>query len=44
MDLEHGSPRLRAYSERDNQVNREDSLYQLEESQDIALLHSTKYQ
>jgi hypothetical protein len=44
MDLEHGSLRLRAYSERNNQVNREDSLDQLEEARDVALLHSAKYQ
>jgi hypothetical protein len=42
-DLEYGAPRLQAYNERNNQVNREDSLDQLEESQDIALLHSAKY-
>jgi hypothetical protein len=42
-NLEHGSPRLRAYNERNNQVNHEDSLDQLEEAQDIALLHSAKY-
>jgi hypothetical protein len=28
-DLEHGSPRLRAYNEHNNQANREDSLDQL---------------
>jgi hypothetical protein len=44
MDLEHGSPRLRAYNEHDNQVNCEDSLDQLEEAWDVALLHSAKYQ
>jgi hypothetical protein len=43
IDLEYGSPRLQAYSERNNQVNREDSLDQLEEARDVALLHSTKY-
>jgi hypothetical protein len=44
MDLEHGSLRLRAFSAHNNQVNREDSLDQLEEARDIALLHSAKYQ
>jgi hypothetical protein len=43
-NLEHGSPRLRAYNECNNQVNLEDSLDQLEEARDMALLHSTKYQ
>jgi hypothetical protein len=43
-DLEYGSPRLRAYNERRNQVSREDSLDQLEEAWDVALLHSAKYQ
>jgi hypothetical protein len=43
-DLEHDSSRLRAYNERYNQVNREDSLDQLEEAQDMALLHLAKYQ
>jgi hypothetical protein len=43
-DLEYGSPRLQAYSERNNQVSREDSLDQLDEARDVALFHSTKYQ
>jgi hypothetical protein len=43
-DLEHGSPRLRAYIEHNNQANHEHSLEQLEEAQDVALLHSTRYQ
>jgi hypothetical protein len=42
--LEHGSPRLRAYSKSNNQVNREDSLDQLQEAQDVTLLHSARYQ
>jgi hypothetical protein len=42
-DLEYGSSRLQAYSESSNQVNREDSLNQLEEARDIALLHSVRY-
>ena len=44
MDLEHGSPRLWAFSESNNQVNHEDSLDQLEEALDVALLHLAKYQ
>jgi transposase InsO family protein len=43
-DLEHGSPRTREYDARSNQTNREDSLDQLEEARDMALLHSTRYQ
>jgi hypothetical protein len=34
MSLENGSPRLQAYNEHNNQVNREDSLDQLEEARD----------
>jgi transposase InsO family protein len=43
-DLEYGSPRMRAYDARSNQTNREDSLDQLEEARDMALLHSARYQ
>jgi hypothetical protein len=43
-DLEYGSPRTRAYDDQRNQTNREDSLDQLEEARDVALLHSTRYQ
>jgi hypothetical protein len=43
-DLEHGSPRTRAYDTQSNQTNREDSLDQLEEARDMALLHSARYQ
>jgi hypothetical protein len=43
-DLEYGSPRTRAYDDRSNQTNREDSLNQLEEARDMALLHSVRYQ
>jgi hypothetical protein len=39
-DLEYGSPRTKAYGDRSNQSSREDSLDQLEEAQDVALLHS----
>jgi hypothetical protein len=36
---------LRAYSESNNQVNHEDSLYHLEEeARDVALLHTARYQ
>jgi hypothetical protein len=43
-DLEYDSPRTRAYDDRRNQANREDSLDQLEEARDMALLHSARYQ
>jgi hypothetical protein len=43
-DLEYGSPRTRAYDDRSNQTNREDSPDQLEEARDMALLHSARYQ
>ena len=38
-DLEYGSPRLQAYNEQSNRTAREDTLDQLEEARDIALLH-----
>jgi hypothetical protein len=43
-DLEYGSPRTKAYDDRINQTSREDSLDQFEEAQDVALLHSARYQ
>jgi transposase InsO family protein len=43
-DLEYGSPRAKAYDDRSNQTSREDSLDQLEEARDVALLHSARYQ
>jgi transposase InsO family protein len=43
-DLEYGSPRTRAYDDQSNQASREDSLDQLEEARDKALLHSARYQ
>jgi hypothetical protein len=44
IDLEYGSPRAKAYDDRSNQASREDSLDQLEEARDVALLHSARYQ
>jgi hypothetical protein len=44
IDLEYGSPRTRAYDDQSNQSSREDSLDQLEEARDMALLHSARYQ
>jgi transposase InsO family protein len=43
-DLEYGSPRTKAYDDQSNRANREDSLDQLEEARDMALLHSAWYQ
>jgi hypothetical protein len=43
-DLEYGSPRLKAYNKQSNDVARENTLDQLEEAHDIALLHSARYQ
>jgi ribonuclease HI/transposase InsO family protein len=43
-DLECGSPRTKAYDDQNNQTSREDSLDQLEEARDVALLHSARYQ
>jgi hypothetical protein len=43
-NLEYGSLRLKAYNEQSNDAARENALDQLEEAQDIALLHSTRYQ
>ena len=43
-DLEYGSPRLKAYQELHNQQAHEDSLDQVDEARDVALLHSARYQ
>jgi hypothetical protein len=43
-DIDNGSPRVRAYTEEGNQVVLEDSIDQLDEVRDVALLRSTKYQ
>jgi hypothetical protein len=43
-DLEYGSPRTKAYDDRSNQASREDSMDQLGEARDVALLHSARYQ
>jgi hypothetical protein len=42
-DLEYGSSRTKAYDDQSNQTCREDSLDQLEEARDVALLHSARY-
>ena len=43
-DMEYGSPRLKAYQEHQSQQAREDSLDQVDEARDVALLHSARYQ
>ena len=43
-DLEYGSTRLKAYKEQQNQRAREDSLDQVDEARDVALLQSARYQ
>ncbi|XP_039818801.1 uncharacterized protein LOC120681372 [Panicum virgatum] len=43
-DLEYGSPRLKAYQQHQNQQASEDSLDQVDEAQDVALLHLARYQ
>jgi hypothetical protein len=44
IDVEYGSPRLKAYNEKNNNATREDALDQLEEARNVALLHSARYQ
>jgi hypothetical protein len=44
IDLEYDSPRTKAYDDQSNQTSQEDSLDQLEEARDMALLHSARYQ
>ena len=43
-NLEYGSPRLKAYQEQQNKQVRVDSLDQVDEARDVALLHSARYQ
>jgi len=44
VDLEYGSPRLKAYNEQTNKETRENVVDQLEEAQDMSLLNSARYQ
>jgi hypothetical protein len=44
INVDYGSPRLKAYNERNNDVTRENALDQLKEARDVALLHSARYQ
>ena len=43
-DLEYEPPRLKAYQEQQNQQVCEESLDQVDEAPDVALLHSARYQ
>jgi hypothetical protein len=43
-NIDYGSPRVRAYTEEGNQVALEDTIDQLNEVHDVALLRSAKYQ
>jgi hypothetical protein len=42
-DLKYGSPRLMDYEEDSNQRAHEDSLDQIDEARDMAMMHSTRY-
>jgi transposase InsO family protein len=44
MDIDYGSPRVRAYTEEGNQVAPEDAIDQLDETRDPALLHLAKHE
>jgi hypothetical protein len=44
IDLEYGSPRLKAYNKQMNKETRENMVDQLEEAQDMDLLNSARYQ
>jgi hypothetical protein len=44
MDLEYGALRIKAFDEKGNETSLEDTLDQLEEAHDVALLHLAKYQ
>ena len=41
---DYGAPRIRAYDEQGAEASHKDTLDQLDEAHDVALLHSAKYQ
>jgi hypothetical protein len=41
--LEYESPKVKGYEENANQRAREDSLDQIDEARDVAMMHSTRY-
>ena len=43
-DLEYGSPKIKGYDECSNQRAREDSLDQIDEARDVAMMQSARYQ
>jgi hypothetical protein len=43
-DLEYGSPKVKGYDEDANQRACEDSLDQIDEARNVAMMHSTRYQ
>ena len=43
-DLDYGALRIRAYGEQGAKASHEDTMDQLDEARDIALLYSAKYQ
>ena len=43
-DLDYGAPRIRAYDEQGAEASHKDTMDQLDEVRNVALLHSAKYQ
>ena len=43
-DLDYGAPRIGAYDEQGAEASHQDTMDQLDEAYDIALLRSAKYQ
>ena len=43
-NLDYGAPRIRAYDEQGAEASHKDTMDQLDEARDVALLHSAKYQ
>jgi hypothetical protein len=43
-DLEYESPKVKGHDERSNQRAHEDSLDQIDEARDVAMMHSARYQ
>jgi hypothetical protein len=43
-DLEYGSPKVKGYDEDANQPAQEDSLNQIDEARDVAMMHWARYQ
>jgi hypothetical protein len=44
IDLEYGSPKVKGYDENASQRDREDSLDQIDEARNMAMMHSARYQ